>query len=292
MEHYGIAVPESSAQNITEEHAKTIKESECLKTDFPQSRGVDFLIAGMDGTMVPIVKTVDKSDDGDSVDRRKTRKVCWKEARLTLSHPKDSTSPIFGSTMGEPDEAGNHLADCAIRTGMGQKTKVHCIGDGAPWIADQVDRIFGIQAEFLVDFYHLCDYIAAASKRCAPNDSSRWMEQQKQRLKENCESEVMQALQPHIEPDSLPDKDAPVRRCYRYIKNRPGQFNYKDALEAELPIGSGEVESAHRYVIQDRLKLAGAWWKEDNAQNMLALRTLRENNDWEKYWGKGDEITN
>ena len=88
----------------------------------------------------------------------------------------------------------------------------------------------------------------------------------------------------HIEPDSVPNENAPVRQCHRYIKNRPGQFHYKEALEADLPIGSGEVESAHRYVIQKRLKIAGAWWKEDNAEYMLALRALRSNNCWDDYW--------
>lgn len=93
-------------------------------------------------------------------------------------------------------------------------------------------------------------------------------------MKENCIFEVLEALKPHIEPESALDNDAPVRKCYRYITNRPGQFNYNAALEADLPNGSGEIESAHRYVIQKRLKIAGAWWKEDNAQNMLALKNL------------------
>ena len=53
--------------------------------------------------------------------------------------------------------------------------------------------------------------------------------------------------------------DAPVRDAYRYMANRPGQFNYAQAIADNLPIGSGEVESAHRYVIQKRLKLPGAW---------------------------------
>ena len=71
------------------------------------------------------------------------------------------------------------------------------------------------------------------------------------------------------------------RRC---SPAEPGQFDYRSALDAGLPIGSGEVESGHRYVIQDRLKIAGAWWKEDNAEKMLALRVVRANNDWEAYW--------
>lgn len=55
---------------------------------------------------------------------------------------------------------------------------------------------------------------------------------------------------------------------------------------AGLPTGSGEIESAHRYVIQDRLKRAGAWWKLKNARHMLALalRACRANPVWDRYW--------
>jgi hypothetical protein len=49
-------------------------------------------------------------------------------------------------------------------------------------------------------------------------------------------------------------------------------------------MGSAEVESGHRYGIQDRLKIAGAWWKQDHAEKMLALRVVRANNEWEAYW--------
>jgi hypothetical protein len=283
-EHYGISIPDSSARNITEEHAHAIRRNECLKDEIPARDGVDYLIGGMDGTMIPIVEVVDKTDAGEPSDKRKTRKVGWKEGRLTLAYSKGVVDPIFGATMGNPDQTGDHLLDCAIRAGLGQQTKVHCCGDGASWIVDQVDRVFGSQAEYLIDFYHLCDYLAAASKPCVPDNPTVWLETQKQRMKENRSVEVLQELEPHIEHISVKDEQAPVRKCHRYIKNRPCQFNYKGALEADLPIGSGRVESAHRYVIQDRLKIAGAWWKEDNAQNMLALRTLRANSDWENYW--------
>jgi len=69
-------------------------------------------------------------------------------------------------------------------------------------------------------------------------------------MKENNAFDALNTLKPNIEPDSVPDKDAPVRKCYRYIKNRPEQFDYKGALEAGLPIGSGEIESAHRVTSQ------------------------------------------
>ncbi len=57
---------------------------------------------------------------------------------------------------------------------------------------------------------------------------------------------VMDELAGHVESDSVPSEKAPVRRCLRYTANRPGQFDYAQAISANLPIGSGEVESAHR----------------------------------------------
>ena len=62
------------------------------------------------------------------------------------------------------------------------------------------------------------------------------------------------------------------------------QLDYAGARAAGLPIGSGEIESGHRHVIQQRLKLAGCWWKEPNAEAMLGLRAARANQLWNAYW--------
>lgn len=281
-EHYGISIPYNAARDITEKHARKIEDNEILRSVIPGESGVGRIIAEADGTMIPVIDIT----ENEEADRRRSRKGKWKEARLTLTHPEGSVNPFFGCTLGSPNEAGDHLLNCAIRSGLGQDTKVHCVGDGAPWIAGQADRVFGEQGGFLIDFYHLCDYLFSASKSCAPDDYPNFFERQKQLMKENQVSAVLGELKPHIEPDSVPDEKAPVRRCHRYIINRPGQFDYKEASENGLPVGSGEIESAHRYIIQERLKIAGAWWKEDNAQNMISLRVLRANGDWEAYWRK------
>ena len=107
-------------------------------------------------------------------------------------------------------------------------------------------------------FYHLCEYLSAAAPYCTPEDKEVWLKTQKEALKLSEYSQVLNALRPYLEPSTTEDPQAPVRACYRYIKNRPEQLNYKTAIEQNLPIGSGEVESTHRYVLQKRLKLAGA----------------------------------
>jgi len=168
----------------------------------------------------------------------------------------------------------------------GYNTKIHCVGDGALWISDQIEEHFGTNATYLVDFYHVCEYLSAASTTCSPRNEKIWTEAQKARLKENNALKVCQELYPFLENPSIADQEAPVRRAHRYIQNRMHQLDYKAAIENELPIGSGEIESAHRYVIQKRLKIAGAWWLEDNASKMLSLRVNRANNDWDGYWRK------
>src|SRR6266853_343801 len=88
-EHYGIEVPVSAVRNITEEHGESLRLHTPLRTEIPDIGGVPQLIAEMDGSMVPEVKTAPVQEGGPKVDRRKTRTVGWTEARLCFAHEKD-----------------------------------------------------------------------------------------------------------------------------------------------------------------------------------------------------------
>ena len=286
-EHYGIDVPVSTIRATTEKHGETMLARQKHGSDLPEHAGVAVLITEMDGSMVPMVETAEPTEPVEAeapMDRRKTRKLSWTEARLCLAHVPGSVTPVFGATMGSVDDAGDRLWECAIAAGAGSQTTSHGLGDGASWITNQMDLKFGSQAKFLVDFYHLCEYLSAAAEVVAGQSKESWMEEKKNWLKDNRWPDVLETLRPFLEPESAPDKEAPVRACHRYISNRTNFLDYKGALAAGLPIGSGEIESAHRYVIQIRIKIAGAWWKLENLSKMLALRILRANRGWEHYW--------
>lgn len=109
------------------------------------------------------------------------------------------------------------------------------------------------------------------------------MEQQKTALMKGQAKTVINALERYCEPENA--ADTPVRNCHRYLSNRLNQLDYPGAQAKKLPIGSGEIESAHRYIIQNRLKRAGAWWKDNIARDMLNLRVLCANGRWQNYWG-------
>ena len=287
-EHYGITLATSAALRITEKHATSAHtyEAERLKDVDKSQAGSDIIITEIDGGMVPTVRTSIPKEGEIITDKRKHKTLEWREAKICLVHPVGATKPIFAGTFDGPYEAGEQLYYCAKQSGYTSETKVHAVGDGALWIADQVQQQFGTQGEYLIDFYHLCEYLSAAAKVIAANNSAKWMDEQKIRMKNNEKSKVLTELLPNIEPPETLDEDAPVRSCYRYITNRPEQFKYMEAIANELPIGSGEVESSHRYIVQKRLKLAGAWWKVSNAQHMLSLRIMRFNGRWDAYWTK------
>ena len=285
-EHYGIEVPVSAVRGFTEAHGEAMRVQEKVKSDWPDGAGVPVLISEMDGSMLPVVETAEPGAGEAAIDGRKTRQVGWKEARLALAHTPGSVTPIFGASLGTVEEAGERLAVGALQAGAGSQTKIHGVGDGAGWIIEQMEAQFGSQAQYLVDFYHLCDYLAAAAEVIAGNDPPAWMEEKKDWLKDNRWKDVLEALRPSLEPANIPDSEAPVRACFRYISNHSNFLDYKSALAADLPIGSGEIESGHRYVFQDRLTIAGSWWKVENLKKMIALRVVRVNRGWEDYWSK------
>jgi hypothetical protein len=74
-----------------------------------------------------------------------------------------------------------------------------------------------------------------------------------------------------------------VQTAHRYLSERRAHLDYAGARAAGLEIGSGAIESGHRHVIQQRLKLAGSWWKESSAEAMLGLRVARANHLWSRY---------
>jgi hypothetical protein len=277
-EHYGVELPASSVRSRTLAHAQA---SGAVQHETPK-RSVETLITEMDGTMLPIVQT----KTGPGLDGRKGKELCWREARLCLARPLDVVDGVYGATFGTVQIAAVLWRQVAEAAGLGPQTRVHGLGDGATWIVNTFQEQFGTgkdsRATYTVDFHHVSDYLAAAAQSIAPGRNKDWLHQQQELLLQNKVGEVLRSLGPHLEPAQ--QEEAPVRSAHGYMSERQQHMDYAGAQAAGLPIGSGEVEGGHRYVLQKRLKIAGAWWLERNAERMLQLRTVRANGDWEKYW--------
>lgn len=288
-EHYAIEIPLYTVDAVTARVAKAAHAFNMKRP--PNEKAAITQVSEIDGSMVPIVdfKGVEEvTDPLKKTDKRKRRICQWNEIRVCTTRNIDCANTHYGVSFGGVLEASLMLQMTSKQCGMDENTRIHGVGDGARWIAQAYENQFGTQAGFLLDFYHLCEYLAAAAETCAvsktPKGKKAWLEQQKKRLKKNRHDRVLLDLHGHIESPGVIDEDAPVRRCYQYMNNRKNQLDYRSALAEDLPIGSGEVESAHRHLIQRRLKLAGAWWLRKTAANMAQLRVTRANQDWNQFW--------
>ena len=72
-------------------------------------------------------------------------------------------------------------------------------------------------------------------------------------------------------------------KLINYYQNNKDRMDYKKYRSLGCGIiGSGSIESAHRTVIQKRMKLSGQHWSKTGAKNMLRLRVISMNKQWHK----------
>ena len=70
----------------------------------------------------------------------------------------------------------------------------------------------------------------------------------------------------------------------RYLEKRREQLGYSELLERNLPVGSGVVEAACKTLAAERLKRSGMSWLEPGGQAILTLRSLLQNDRFDRAW--------
>ena len=281
-EHYGFEISPSTVARASVKHATAItkQQNERPAVGTLPAKGAERLVAESDGSFVRIVTT-----DPEQEDSRKSRTVDFQEARLCAATEQGSDSIYYEATFQDVNRLGGLWAQCSKEAGWALNSEIHVVGDGAVWVSKQAETIFGTQGSYLVDFYHVCEYLAAAAASCSQETKS-WMNTQKALLKSGQAHQVIATLEASLEPEDIADENAPVRKAHRYLSNRKEQLSYDLAIAKELPIGSGLIESAHKHVIQYRMKLPGAAWSIKNAEAIIQARAFRANGFWDSYWRK------
>ena len=279
-EHYGLTIPCTAVQQVTQDIAQKAQRYNASVT---ATQGAsELLIVQLDGSMVPIVEYSKPSSEQQQEGLKRIRDCHWKEFRLcTVSLPAEATT-YYGVTRGTPFEAGCMIYQTAQQKGMDEQTRIHGVADGAPWIAEQYEVQFGARHDFILDFYHTSEYLAEASKDLpGDRDSVDWFHEKQVQLKQGKSEEVLTELS---ELSGSVSEQSALPSAAQYLENRKDQLEYHEAIKQGLPIGSGEVESGHRSVLQARLKKTGAWWKLENAESMSHLKVLQANQNWRPFW--------
>lgn len=223
QEHHPLAkIPASSAREIVQKYAceahKHLPGIFSIKEDSKQ------MIIEMDGEMIPTVSF------GSGGDKRKSRKVAWEELRIGVAQNIGESEWKYASSFQSIDQLGERLHIVMKCLGFMDKTKVHCVGDGALWINEQGEKIAGANFSYLVDLFHLCEYFSGAfdGLRLEPE---KQMFDLKDQMKKGKVQEVLSLLEK--EQEIAPNHEG-LESCLQYMRNRKGQFDYAGAIAKEL----------------------------------------------------------
>jgi hypothetical protein len=154
-----------------------------------------------------------------------------------------------------------------------------CIADGARWIWNWVEDCYP-QCVQILDFFHATEKLGSYAALQYPDGGERekWMEVQKQRLRNNEADKIIAELK--ISDTNSKEVEKARTDVIRYYENNLSRMQYRTYLEKGYLIGSGAIEAAHRNVIQQRLKLSGQRWSVKGAQQIANLRASKKSNQW------------
>lgn len=159
------------------------------------------------------------------------------------------------------------------------KTNLVFITDGASWIKNWIEETYPYSYAIL-DYYHACEHLHEFAEQCFGKDiksKEDWCNKQKELLLDYQVKIVMK----NINKTNAGEKDK--EKLLKYYDNNLTRMNYKLYKNMGCGIiGSGAIESAHRTVIQKRMKLSGQHWTRKGVHNMLRLRIVSMNKQWHK----------
>lgn len=158
------------------------------------------------------------------------------------------------------------------------------VADGAHWIWKGVQKLFPSAVQVL-DYYHCSEHLyAGAVLQFAhhPERQTEWIEATLARLFAGEVEEVLQSLkQMTTQPDAAAEA---IASLITYLTNHQDRVKYGSARKGGYPLGSGGIESAHKFIAHVRLKRSGAWWYVENANSILALRCARYNGTFDRVF--------
>ena len=154
------------------------------------------------------------------------------------------------------------------------KNKVF-IADGARWIWNWVEDTYP-NCEQIVDFFHAKEHLYEFVKEYFKDKHQRekWASKQSQIMLNKGISPVIKTL------NKLPNKTEKLKQLIGYYKNHEKRMQYHLFRNKGLVIGSGAIESAHKDVLQKRLKLSGQRWTKQGLQQMAQLRVVYKSGEW------------
>jgi len=197
-----------------------------------------------------------------------------------LSIQKKTLVSSFASGV---DDFEKRIKHWLIKSGKYFHNEIIAISDGAVWIENIIERLLP-RCTHILDWFHVKERLWKCAKEVHGDKSPKckpWVDHYADLL---WEGKTEQALSELWKTAMKAKNQTPILEVHQYFNVRKPKMRYDIFRKKGYYIGSGAVESANKYVIQDRLKKAGMRWSIFGANAIAKLRTLYLSGLWESAW--------
>jgi len=139
----------------------------------------------------------------------------------------------------------------------------------------------------ILDFIHANEYLWAVANALLGETNEQRFEWMKTRTLQLLSGQTKQLIAEFrslaTHPKMRVTKRAQLFKTANYFERNLSVMDYPTYLSKGFPIASGVIEGACRHFVKDRCELSGMRWLQVGAENLLRLRAVAENNDWDDY---------
>lgn len=268
--HHGMEISENLVRRVIERVGRQAAErSDLVERARPESGSVpSTLLLQVDGSMVP------------------TRGAdAWREVKVGLVARQDRivdnkgrgliTEARFTARLGDYAGFKSELMTALTLERAWECERIVVLGDGANWVWALAEELCPGATQIL-DYPHAAEYAHAAARTLFESEPGL-----QKLFVAHVERELwagrIEPLVHELQACAFSARGGPreaLLTLAKYYSSNASRMRYDQYAAAGLPVGSGAIESAHRHVLQKRMKLAGQHWSPERADRLARLRAL------------------
>lgn len=202
--------------------------------------------------------------------------------------PKPQAKRVWANVKNDSKDVINELFNEAKRRDPYQKRHWAILVDGQPYqlgLIEQELKERRVTGTIILDLIHVIEYLWKASRVFFQEDSKEcesWVKHYLRMILDGRAQQAAAGMKRSATKQKITKREN-VDICSNYLRNNAPYLKYNEYLNDGLPIATGVIEGACRYLVKDRMDVTGARWSLNGAEAILRLRSIHASGDWEAY---------
>jgi len=202
-----------------------------------------------------------------------------------INHTRPQNKHLRATLDGKDAALDRLVVQVAEREGVHIHQRV-ALCDGCEALQERLKARF-TDFTLILDFIHADEYLWAVANSLLGEthpDRIDWMAERTLQLLSGQTASLVTDFR-HLAQSGQHStvQQSQLTKTANYFERNLPYMDYPTYLEYGWPIASGVIEGACRHLVKDRCELSGMRWQQAGAENLLRLRAVAENDDWDDY---------